>query len=67
LANVDELGPLVDAIVNQGDAVMFAKTSDGGALCITLLRDKARDKGYSANQDELQAQVDWLKEEYLGG
>jgi hypothetical protein len=46
---------------------MFARTSDGGAICITLLREKARDKAYASNQDELQAQIDWLKDEYLGG
>lgn len=67
LAKVEELGPLLDAITSQGDALMFARTSDGGAICITLLREKARDKAYASNQDELQAQVDWLKDEYLGG
>jgi hypothetical protein len=67
LALVEELGPIIDAVLESGDALMFARTSDGGAVCMTLLRDKNRDKGYAASQEELQYQIDWLKEEYLGG
>lgn len=64
---IDELGATIDALIGAGDAVMFARTSDGGAIVVTLLRDKQRDKQYPVHQEELVQVFDWLRDEYMGG
>lgn len=66
-SDIEDLGTIIDGLVGTGDALMFARTSDGGALSITLLRGKGREKVYPATKEALSEVVEWLREEYLGG
>jgi len=53
VAELPALGGLIDRILNAGDALMFARTSDGGAVVVTLYAGEARHKTYAADQNEL--------------
>lgn len=43
----------IDAVVQRGDAILFGRTSDGGALSIRILSDGATDCWYPADASEL--------------
>jgi len=45
-------------VMGNGDAIMFSRTSDGGAVCIVLLEDKERTKLYATTQTEMEAIVE---------
>lgn len=45
----------LDAVLKEGDAIMFSRTSDGGAICICVLTANDRLKRYAAHQAELDA------------
>lgn len=51
-----------DAVTRRGDAVMFARTSDGGAVAVHVLHDKLVTKWYAKNVEELQELLDALAE-----
>jgi hypothetical protein len=51
--DVDSLGSIVDSVLGKGDAIILARTSDGGAVCVTILSDDGRAKSYAADQEEL--------------
>jgi hypothetical protein len=53
LRDVPNVGSIIDGIVSHGDAVIIARTSDGGAVAITILSDDGRAKHYAAGQEEL--------------
>lgn len=42
----------IDAITSCGDAITFGRTSDGGALSITILSGADRPKFYASEVDE---------------
>lgn len=48
---------LIDAITATGDAITFGRTSDGGALAITILSGQDRHKLYFKTADEFHDQV----------
>lgn len=60
----DKLGRVLDSITAAGDALIVARTSDGGAVVLTLLTDNGRDKAYAGTQAELDSRIDWLYGEY---
>ncbi len=64
LADVPGLTATIDRVIATGDAVMFSRTGDGGAVVITLLAGNDRHKAYAADQDELDAAVARLAEAY---
>lgn len=57
LADVTGLGAIIDAAAAEGDALTFGRTSDGGAVAITVLSDGGREKAYAATQEELNALI----------
>jgi hypothetical protein len=63
----EELGAILDGLIGEGDAILLARTADGGAISITLMRDNRREKSYPVSQEELNFLMDWLKDEYIGG
>lgn len=58
----NQLMRLVAAIVEEGSLVSFSKTSDGGALVLTVLTNKVPERFYAANADELEALVTSISE-----
>jgi len=44
-------------LYQMGDALTFGRTSDGGAVAITVLSDGGREKAYAATQEELNALI----------
>lgn len=48
---------LIDAVTASGDAVTFGRTSDGGALAVTILSGQDRHKLYFKTADEFHEQV----------
>jgi hypothetical protein len=54
------LGRALDQVTSNGDAMLIARTSDGGAVALTLLEGDDRHKLYATNQDELDRIFDEL-------
>lgn len=65
-SDCERLGRILDAIGAAGDAIVISRTSDGGAIALTLLRDSGREKTYPATQADLDYALDWLYSEYCG-
>jgi hypothetical protein len=66
MADVNRLGELIDKILSVGDAIILARTSDGGAVAITLMRDREREKAYASDQAELDELVSAMWDQYGG-
>lgn len=64
IADVADIGPLIDAIINAGDALLFARTSDGGAIVIQLLDNDTKPKAYIVDREQLLDCFQWLEEAY---
>lgn len=45
----------LDAVTQRGDAVVFSRTSDGGALSLRVLHDQLVTKWYPRSVDELES------------
>lgn len=52
-----EVALLVRRVAKEGDACVFSLTSDGGALCVTVLQGVVRHKCYASTVEE--AYVKW--------
>jgi hypothetical protein len=63
---VPNVGAIIDGVISNGDAIIIARTSDGGALALTILSDDGRAKQYAAGQEELNAAFAALAEAYDG-
>lgn len=50
----------VDAVVHRGDAVLFGRTSDGGALSVRVLSEGATECWYPSDASELQELLEGL-------
>lgn len=61
----DIVSSLVVAVTAAGAAVMLSKTSDGGALAITVLDGDSKLKEYPRTETEVSNFVLWLKDEYF--
>lgn len=55
----------MDALVTSGDAVILGRTSDGGALSITVLSDAGKQRAYPHSQEELDAAFAGLAAAYV--
>jgi hypothetical protein len=64
LRDVPNVGAIIDGIVSHGDAIIIARTSDGGAVAITVLSDEGRAKHYAAGQEELDSAFAALADAY---
>lgn len=62
--NVTLVGAACIAVAKHGAALMVSTTRDGGAVCITLFDNDNRDKMYAHSQDEIEAALQGLLEEY---
>jgi hypothetical protein len=62
--NVD--GPTIKrcivAVTSTGDAITFGRTSDGGALAVTVLSGQERHKLYAAEVDEAEDMLRSIEE-----
>lgn len=61
----DIIASLVTTVTNAGAAVMLSKTSDGGALAITVLDGDSKLKEYPRSETDVNNFVLWLKDEYF--
>jgi hypothetical protein len=49
----DVLRNTVEAVTGAGDAILFGRTSDGGALSVQVLHDKKATRFYPSDASEL--------------
>lgn len=61
----DIIASLIATVTNAGAAVMLSKTSDGGALAITILDGDSKLKEYPRSETEVNNFTLWLKDEYF--
>jgi hypothetical protein len=65
-ANPLELLDAVRGCVDSGDAILFGRTSDGGALVITILSGDERRKFYPDDADSVGAALRLIAGAYAG-
>lgn len=53
----------IDQVIDDGDAIILSRTSDGGAIAVTILTGNERVKEYASSQVELDRIVDFLKKQ----
>lgn len=63
-SHVPDLGDTIDCVVDAGAALIFSRTSDGGAIALTLLDGDTRRKVYCADQAALNEAFDELTRLY---
>lgn len=61
-AHPDELAAAVVRWTDLGNAITFGRTSDGGAVSVTLLAGGQRHKLYAADEDALSAILTRLRD-----
>jgi len=61
----DLLSRVIAVVVAAGDMISFARTRDGGALCVTVMHDKQRVRLYETTIQQLAAHLDELYEDYI--
>lgn len=54
------LSGAIDAVTGRGDALVFSRTSDGGAVSLRVLHDKMVTKWYAPNLDALRELLERL-------
>lgn len=54
------------AVTSRGAAIMLSRTSDGGALSITVLDGSERIKEYPRDADECEQTLKWLVDMFSG-
>lgn len=54
------------AVTGRGAAIMLSRTTDGGALSITVLDGSERIKEYPRDSDECEATLRWLVDMFSG-
>lgn len=54
----------INAVTEDGDAIILSKTTDGGALVITLLMDKDRAKIYCTTEGEANVELEGIIDAY---
>lgn len=63
-ARVRNLGAILNAVLDSGDAILMARTSDGGAIVLQLLDGGDKPKAYCVDQEQLDDNFAWLYERY---
>lgn len=65
MCDATEIAHFVQVVVEHGDLACFTRTSDGGAICITVVCGVDRLKAYAANSNDLLLRMrDMLEELY---
>lgn len=54
----------IDSVTRGGGAIMFGRTSDGGALSLVVLHGTAKIKEYPHTAEEAAELIDWLVDEF---
>lgn len=57
---------LVKLVAGHGSAIMFGRTSDGGALSICVLDNQNKIKEYPRDEADVDAIFVWLRDVYYG-
>lgn len=52
-AEAETLWRTIQAVTDAGDAIMFGRTRDGGAVVLTLLSGDVREKAYATGPEEV--------------
>lgn len=55
---------VIAAVVDNGDALVFGRTRDGGAVVLTILSGDEKHKFYSTNNGELNDNLNLIRREY---
>ena len=58
-------GDMIDAVVDKGDCLIFARTRNGNCLVLTLKSDDGDQKAYISDAEQLQDAWDWLADNYV--
>jgi len=61
---VPDAAEIIDDVINAGAALIISRTSDGGAVVVTLLDDGIRGKAYGGSQAELDQAFERLAATY---
>lgn len=56
----DKIGLLVHAVTHAGAAIMLGRTSDGGALSVTVLDGESRIREWPNSVEEFDSLYNWL-------
>lgn len=67
----DDIAPrlvyeLVKLVTHNGGAIMFGRTSDGGALSLCVLDNQNKVKEYPRDETDVDAIFTWLRDVYFG-
>ena len=65
-ATRDVVADMVTLCANNGAAIMFGRTADGGAYSVVVLADNDKVKEYPTSVDQLQQLYMWLRDVYFG-
>lgn len=57
---------MLDLCTKSGSAIMFGRTSDGGALSLCILDGDKKIKEYPRSDEAVQEIYVWLRDEYYG-
>jgi len=63
-AGPESLKSAIVAITDAGNAILFSRTIDGGALSLTLFSGNQKSKEYITTPGEIVALLEWAIEEY---
>lgn len=55
---------VVAVVIDNGDAMVFGRTRDGGATVITILSGEQKHKFYSTTKSELDDNLNLIRREY---
>lgn len=58
---------MLDLCTKYGSAIMFGRTSDGGALSLCILDGDKKIKEYPRSDEAVQEIYVWLRDEYYNG
>jgi len=61
----DSIADIVRLVTRYGGAVMFGRTSDGGALSLCVLDNENKIKEYPHDADDVHNIFTWLRDEYF--
>jgi len=61
----DTIAELVRVVTASSAAIMFGRTSDGGAMSLCILDQSEKIKEYPRTSTEVESLLLWLKDEYF--